>query len=344
MYCELIKEQVDLYEPPALDKRYQSKPGTEITLGDLHGNALKLLFMLMKHGVIRHVSKRDYNILVDLYTQDNLKKQDLDDFTQLLNSFTWQAGGLIRLLGDELADRGSNDYFTLHIFQQLQQHQIPFEIMLSNHGIEFVEAYEKNTEFFPHTLASQFSSSMTNLEKLISAEMVKREDIMMIINQAYKPALRALSYTLSEDQQMLIIYTHAGAGLSNIFGLATKLGISYKEDTAGALASTINDINHHVQAQVQANAVHTLYNYENLKAGYNGDLGIAAESAFEFIIVNRNNTILTRPYLHEGYNLYFVHGHDSTDLTQGNIFDLDNFLGKGPGLNQGEYTALYLAQ
>jgi len=42
--------------------------------------------------------------------------------------------------------------------------------------------------------------------------------------------------------------------------------------------------------------------------------------------------------------LYFVHGHDSTDLTQGNIFDLDNFLGKGPGLNQGEYTALYLAQ
>ena len=45
-------------------------------------------------------------------------------------------------MGDILADRGNNDYLTLKLLEKLHSLEIPYEIMLSNHDLWFIEAAE----------------------------------------------------------------------------------------------------------------------------------------------------------------------------------------------------------
>jgi len=44
---------------------------------------------------------------------------------------------IIRMIGDELADRGASDLLILFILKKLQEHQVPYRIILSNHVCVF---------------------------------------------------------------------------------------------------------------------------------------------------------------------------------------------------------------
>ena len=44
----------------------------------------------------------------------------------------------------------------------------------------------------------------------------------------------------------------------------------------------------------------------------------------EFLIWNRDYSNLNRPKLYKNYHLYFVHGHDGTENTKDNVYNLDN--------------------
>jgi hypothetical protein len=74
---KFINEQVDIYQLPSVDLTHKGTEGTEITIGDLHGNAMKLMFMLVKHGIATNISKEDYNRLVEIYRTptNNLTKE-----------------------------------------------------------------------------------------------------------------------------------------------------------------------------------------------------------------------------------------------------------------------------
>jgi hypothetical protein len=141
---------VDIYGCPELDldlwvkqQPYQL-PRTEMTLGDLHGNAIKLLYSLTRHGVITNMTPIHYASLVRIYrlSADQLTRRDIACFNEIIRGLKFNKSCLIRLLGDDLADRGSNDYFTLRIIEKLIDEKVPIEILLSNHSIDFIYAYE----------------------------------------------------------------------------------------------------------------------------------------------------------------------------------------------------------
>jgi len=155
-----IREQVNIYKLPDVDMQY-SKNDSEVTIGDLHGNSMKLMFMLIKHGVAKGISDDDYKNLVEIYKKvpskapwhgeevKELTKKDITEFNQILDKLVFNTEIGVRLIGDELADRGSNDYFTLKILEKLRKNNVPVEITVSNHSIDFLHATEKQTDFTP---------------------------------------------------------------------------------------------------------------------------------------------------------------------------------------------------
>lgn len=335
-----VVENVNINSLPAVDAKYLSKIGTEITIGDLHGNAMKLLFMLVKHGVAE-IERQKYKDLVQIYKKNvnALTAADINKFHDILDGITWTPQGLMRLIGDEFCDRGSNDYFTLKILEKLHDHKVPYEVIFSNHGADFVGAYEKQAEFTPPMLDRQFAASMIHMQTLIDKGLVKRDTVIALINKAYKPALKALSYSLSEDNKEITIFSHAGIGIPNIEAVAKKIGVDYKDATAIELAETIEHINKKFTLFVQKNEVHTLYTAENMMLGYQGR-GIPTDAAFEFMVWNRHYNI-SRPKEYNGYKAFFAHGHDSRDPCDDNVFNLDNTLGKDPRYDSGVYNVLY---
>ena len=251
----------------------------------------------------------------------------------------------IRLIGDELADRGSNDYFILKVLEKLQQHNVPVEILVSNHGIEFIETCEKHKDFrSPMLYEGGHAPSLKSLQILVEKGLVLREEVLDIAKNAYQPTLKALSYSLSEDKSEITIYSHAGIGLTNIIALADLLKVDYVDDTAQQLADTIDAINIKFQEHVQNKTVHTLYDFGEMHRGYEGQANERAP--FVFLMWNRFYQGLKRPPMNFNYRLNFVHGHDSTEKTHENIYNLDSPLGKFDPFksahnNIGEYTVLY---
>ena len=128
--------------------------------------------------------------------------------------------------------------------------------------------------------------------------------------------------------------------MNTIQSLAQKLKVEYKDATASELAQTIDSINVQFQKHVQSNTVNTLYTRAKMYEGYIGYCDLS-DAPLEFIMWNRLYHHIDRPAAYSGYNVNFVHGHDSEDQTQDNIYNLDNALGKMEYRNQGAYTVLY---
>lgn len=350
MAGKLIQECVDIYQLPDVDPFHVADAGAQITIGDLHGNAIKLLFMLVRQGIATNITVNDYNKFVGIYTKpvDFLTQDDLNHFNAILDRIQFNNQVLIRFIGDELADRGSNDYFTLKLLEKLQVNQVLFEILISNHGIEFIESYETRGHFYYSTLAGDQADSMKNLQFLIDhpEKNISKEEICNIVEKAYKPNLRAIAYSLSENQQAITLYTHAPYGLNWVEIMAEKLGIFYVDNNPIELANTIDAMNVKFLEYVKKNQVNRLYNQELINlAADPSQTGLDKNTLapFELLTWNRrhDNETIHRPHRHHGYHIYFVHGHDSSVKSKKNIYNLDNVLGKAKELNIGQYTLLY---
>lgn len=343
----LLREEVDIYVKPEIHDTGLDSKLAEVTVGDLHGNMIKLLYFLVRYG-IANISSDDYDKLLKIYQTplENIDKECLIQFNNILDRIVFQKGRMIRLLGDELADRGANDYFTLKLLEKLQLNKVPVEILLSNHSVEFIESYENEDRF--HTTMVPYEGichSIESLQRLVDKEVISREEVLELANVGYKPALRALSYSLNEDQSEITIYSHAGIGLETIEKLAKSLNVPYLDSSAKKLAATIDNINRVFQGYATTNTVHTLYSRETMTAAYKCNREFVIESPIEFIMMNRNYEVLNRPVTHSSYHINFVHGHEISDLTKENIYNLDDDLGKSsdPILapkNRGVYSAV----
>ncbi|KTD20668.1 Dot/Icm T4SS effector Wip [Legionella londiniensis] len=346
MSNQLISESVDIYQLPKADNDALGGKNTNLTIGDLHGNAMKLLFMLLKHGIARNISEEDYQALVAIYQKqtDEITQEDLSQFNELIAKIEIQADASIILIGDVLCDRGSNDYFTLKLLEKLHESGAHVETLLSNHDIEFIESYETNEDRFQaKNIDHSGQADSTNaLQALIDKKLISRDSVMLMVKSAYKPTLKALAYTLNDDQNEITIYSHAGIGLTNIQAIAKKLGVTYWDSSVKSLAATIENINTKFQEYVQNHTVHTLYDQDNIT----GEFQEPESAPFEHLMWNRSYSTLDRPAQKNNYQIQFAHGHDSTELTHEHIFNLDNVLGKknpfnGDTNNCGNYTVLY---
>lgn len=295
---------------PTSVRKHKKNEFKEITLGDLHGNFLYLLHLLIYNGVVINCNSQTYDALSHIYHIDtnNLLVSDLIKFNKLISTLQFNTNIFIRLLGDEVADRGQNDYFTLKLFEKMHLSHLSFEIIFSNHGCEFIHGYE--TQTFVGRLLPEYVISTFNLRKIAenfnSTEFPLIEEMNRIIHEIYQPRLKVLSYTIDSNQDTLILYTHAPVGLKIIESLARELDVKFKDDTAQELIESINNINHSFQTIVRNMQVSKRINFDMIISQ-----NVPLDAGLENIIWNRCIEGLDRVNQHprNGMNIIWVHGH-----------------------------------
>jgi hypothetical protein len=237
---------------------------------------------------------------------------------ECINSIKKGSGGdnrLIRLIGDELADRGSNDYFTLLLLDKMNDLQLNYEIIWSNHGQFFIEYYQedqtltsKSREHIEHILKPQAHSLIKLMELTQRYEYIKNE-VKTMVEKSYKPYLKAMTYTEEADTH-LTLYTHAVAGPKEIEILARELNAKYDDSTISALKETIDDINKKFRE-----------NFVN----QGRVVDFPGEDRDDTFIWRRFSNVpnSNRPHKYNGYTLSYVHGHDKEDARKEHIHNLD---------------------
>ncbi len=308
---DYIEEKVNIEEYPVIDLVAKA----ELTLGDLHANPIKFLYSLVRHRVVQ-LSEINYLALVELYNSNKgqLSKACIAEFNRLVGCMKVSTATRLRLIGDEVADRGWNDYYMLKILDVLHQKNVPIDIMLSNHGMHFVAWYEakvlKKKSISVVTPASTQSSS--NLKSLIDQKVLDWNQISLMIRRCYKPKLKLLDYSWNREKNCLSLYSHAPVGLNIICAVANCLNVKYDDNDACSLAYTIDQINAKFRKHVDKNTVTGLY--QSYVPIYR-------------TLWNRKYTGLNRPANHNGYKLKFVHGHEISPEVEDHLLTLDSSLG-----------------
>lgn len=334
-YNELQVSQVNLEQYP--DQITVQDSGVEVTIGDLHGNSLKLLNFLIRNDVIK-ISKEDYKLFVKIYQKspDDLSSKDLAFFQVILNSAEINPHHKIRFLGDDLCDRGMNDYYTLSIYQKLDTAGVPFDVVLSNHGNFFISAYERPEQSFsfnPYGEGENESTvqSMLHLGKIIDRGIVEKQHIVEIIQNHYLKHLVLPGYTLNKQKNEITLYSHAPIDIAMLSNLAKDLNLPFNDTNLFELSKSLDGINEHVKQWILSNTLTAHYNELNEAHKKANTL-----SPLKQVLWNRDYTILHRDYnpTNKSYTVNYVHGHDSLP----NVFNLDNMFGKGSDHYKGPYA------
>ncbi len=316
----------------------------QATLGDLHGNFLKLLNFLIRENIIE-VNKKTYDSLVTIYNKSqfsysknsqrvklNITLNEIEEFKETLNSIKINKNtNFFRLIGDEVADRGQNDYYTLKLIKKLTDHNVPFEIIYSNHGnflLEFLKEYKKEPcieKIFNPEL--DYANSFIPFLALEAHEFINTRE-RRILSKAWLNKIKLISYSISLTEDRITIFTHAPVDLNIIELAANQLRVQYADKSPISLAYSINQINEAFQKNF-------LLKFEPISIRNEND-------ALYKIIWNRDVTQLERQEEYKNYKVTFVHGHDPTPTRQTNAFNLDhnNLLGKHKIFSEGQLVKL----
>lgn len=315
------------------------EPG-QFTVGDLHGNAAKLLFILFEHGIASGLEKSDHKILYAVYNTpvEWLRAEDLATFMQLLGQMTLDKGFRLRLIGDELCDRGENDYFTLLILQRLKK-DIVVDIVLSNHGALFLAAYNSK-QFSSKNLREGQERSMHNMQFLLTKKLITRESVNRLIEESYIPSLKLIDFVLSWDRTKLIICTHAPAGLNAIEAVAKKFKITYKATSVLHLCHTINLINDEFIRRLREDGINQLYQPFKYDS-YSDHDTFLRNDPIGYLLWNRNVTNLPQAGTISGYDIIFIHGHEGVSRVCNNRICLNDVFGKSLDDTRGSHHYVY---
>lgn len=235
----------------------------EFTLGDLHGNALYLMYFLLKVGVLQ-IDQENYQTFAEIYhkPQDEINESDFEKFRQLIATATVVDDKKIRFLGDMLADRGKNDYFTLKILELLHKGGVDFNILLSNHGAEFLFHYEQQGLDKPYVsnMGETFCASLTGLSNSIAKGHVSKAECDDLVKKVYRPRLVALDYTRSRDDVAVDqLYSHAPVDLALCKRMATELDLVFHDATSSTRKASIDAINQKMSEIIQKGELHLYF-------------------------------------------------------------------------------------
>lgn len=329
--------QTDLLKYPPLYPT-QDNP---ITIGDMHGNALKFINFLIRHQVLK-MPPSDYKKIIRLYQLPpaELTVMHLNDYKKILARTPVKKDVFIRLLGDELADRGSNDYFTLKLLEKIAP-AVQLEIILSNHALEFISVFESGLKNYSSDLQEGQAKSLLNLGTLVTRGLVTTAEIEHLVTHFYQPHLKMISYSLDESRKHMTIYSHAPIGLNTIKALAKLFNVNFLDKNATYLANTIEQINqafHHLvinKKLIAASELNHFASYESIPLTLPILRATWARGYSKNDYPHKNNY---------NYHLHYVHGHDGKGVVKPQFKDreinLDNLLGKGDKYT-GKYTVLF---
>lgn len=355
---QIITNYVNLLEYPEIQIL---KSQDILTIGDLHGNSIKLLFFLIETGILSLKNGQyDYQKFVEIYYLETslIQKCHLETFKSILENAIFNpiaATIKIRLLGDEVAERGQNDYFTLLILDQLIKNNICLEIIFSNHGAEFIKFYEEgcSPDFMPLFLSQPgnlwFTKSLgctqnkKGLLYLIQQQLVSTEQILNIINRCYKPNLKLLSYLIEEIKEnysAITIYSHAPIGIETIKALAKKFNIYYDENNIllESFINIIEEINKEFFKLIYDNSLSKILFEENQNMHLPNcplELVPIIRTIWNRIEHPISSSPLFRPhfisFIDHKCKINYTHGHDGQGQVkvseQEHITNLDNCLG-----------------
>lgn len=314
MESRLLKTDLREYPKVNLDRP------SEVTLGDLHGNALKFIHALIAEGVLV-VDPAHYKRLVHIYKTKRVNEYHISWLREILGKAQVNPDiKCLRLIGDELYDRGRDDILTLYafhyIFSKLKKNGANIEILLSNHGAEFIKAHilkDKKTlskSFADKSLKRSYIRFRKTLDYLINRVDKKfGDEIEQILQQDYLPHIKLISYKVIDSNQ-ICLFTHAPVGLETIQMLAKLYGVAYRDDTVADLCKTIDAIN-------QLFRITDLYH---------------DHAEIKRLIWTRGlkDKLRVLPQEHRGYKIYLAHGHEGPTSTkdpfashQENMFNLD---------------------
>ncbi len=362
-------------EPSALSECARQNPNHCFTLGDLHANSLKLLHFLMLHGAAQMGQKGDYARFVKIYNKknDKLRQQDLAAIEDIIDRIKITPTARIRLLGDEICDRGSNDYFIFLLLEKLIQgtrKQGRVEILMSNHGHSFIQCHENYHPYDENQLSNVWRSqgvSAINLQSLIGNAWVNQSRINELYD-LYKTTLKAISYEVNAQGEISSIYTHAPMGENDIYkmglgiekyaleqftrdlfpeGLGERMttllnAIRARKNKRGIpskyLAELIDLINQIVAYNAEHNTLNDLVEMgPPLSEKQINGSGLDAEAhPFYMLLWNRDPRNDARLNSKRICPIHYVHGHDPGE-TNKNLHrkSHDNTLGKGPNWHVG---------
>ena len=344
------------------------KAGTQLTIGDLHGNAMKLIYFLISEGVMKlsPPQKKRYKELYEIYNKlhgifkskkEYMKeyeknksevKKYFKQFKEILDKakFTQDSKNvMIRLIGDDIADRGANDYLTFLVMNKLNTAEdLDFKVLCSNYGADGLRIYEQiikhntfdefkksykanNNREFKISYAGKGSSlNTTTLDsngylKSMHGLLIQLESgniSMQEFKRIYKKSLLLIDYSISEDGK-LSIYTHAPIDLNDIRKVAKYYKIKFKptkkieslnEENLKELTDTFDSINKKFQEQLQRGETEF-------------------QKVIEDFIWQRADDRLSPYTVPKGVK--FIHGHEGQSSPKKGFINLDDSaLGKYP--------------
>lgn len=235
---EVIDENLRIY--PVMVEPQQGKT---LVLGDLHGNAMKLIYLLLRYGIINIGEEQFYRLWM-LYDSpvSRLSLDDIVEFKTIVNdAAVGERPDLLVILGDEFADRGQNDFFTALVFKKLHDSNVPYKINLSNHGARLLACIEGVPYAYCRFRGGQ-ECSLENLTKLLSKFESLIDEFKALLEHAYKDHLVLIGY-IQEENKPLCILTHAPIDNVIMTDLAKRLDIAYDSETGEHIVECIDQIN-----------------------------------------------------------------------------------------------------
>ncbi len=361
--CTRVQTDIFVY-PPHINNHDVDE---EIIIGDLHANTIKLIHFLIEQGVLI-VSEQQFAGLVQAYK--DLLDATADKSAALLRFETILSVCRIknpccavRLMGDEVGDRGAHDKLNFKLFNLLKDANVRLHIMASNHGVNAYIAYEKRQKF-TDVIGGGASRSLQALGDYVGEDNSKRREVDQLIQPVLTTMMQCIDYRLSPDGKFITVFTHAPIDLDIVREMAISLGITYDDSSIIALAMTIEFIKHVTSQLITKKKFHTLFPplTDLLNENFFTKQGMGRDYPFWYAIWNRNETELERgteaKALTSQWNqaedcdddealscrLQFVYGHHP-DCDEDNVYaiTIDNDLGKfhkGHHNHQGQHTVI----
>jgi hypothetical protein len=209
-----------------------------VTMGDLHGNFGKFVYFLVKEGMASFQDPQDCQKLLDLYYRSPKATAFpvdpvLDDLISKINIMRPPQVPNVRLIGDELGDRGKNDGLIIKLMSKLFSAQPGAEVIASNHSIFFMRMINgvfggvddaflsaKQTDSMRSIFNKMFSKT-----SLMPTDQNELENVKKFINEDYLDRLKLVSVT-NHSSGKKTVFTHAPSGDLSLIKAASELNIN----------------------------------------------------------------------------------------------------------------------
>lgn len=236
------------YQPSLLGLDENHAITQELHVGDLSGNSLLLLWILITAGLVRMDDTSYYDDFYELYSsiKDSNQKASIEikgmtprqattlstDFKKLTPITPDQKETLSRILnnmhfvdtniilclyGDEVGDRLGSDWLMLQLLLCLAEEEIPYKILASNHLHFFVTNLLSTGDEDLDALAVKCQGvSLLHLIKSIDKEILDKEQVLKQVEKIYKFQLNLIGYTFLANDKAMAIRAHAPFDLQSI--------------------------------------------------------------------------------------------------------------------------------